>query len=106
MAAVILAAAARPVVHAAEVTAEVILIAAASVTALVAIGAAALLVRYALRCRAMARRAVSSHAPVILRAAEARTEPRAIEAPRRSLADLKALAAEHGYDVIRRDPQD
>jgi hypothetical protein len=30
----------------------------------------------------------------------------AIEAPRPSLADLKALAAEHGYDVVRQERED
>jgi hypothetical protein len=88
------------------ISADDYLIAAASVTALTATGGAALLVRYALRCRAMARRAVSSPAPVMLRPAERISEPRAIEAPQPTLADLKTLATEHGYDIIRPSPDD
>ena len=42
---------------------------------------------------------------VVPAAAETLSAPQraAIEAPRASLADLKSLAAEHGYDVVRRD---
>ena len=39
---------------------------------------------------------------VLPRAVETRSAPRAIEAPRPRLADLKAMAAEHGYEVIRK----
>ena len=52
----------------------------------------------------------SEHARVIAgtvlpEAAQTLSAPQraAIEAPRASLADLKSLAAEHGYDVVRRD---
>jgi hypothetical protein len=53
--------------------------------------------------RATARQDVSRHAPIAQRAPEALSAPprAAIEAPRPALADLKAMAAEHGYDVIR-----
>jgi hypothetical protein len=64
-----------------------------------------LLARYAVRSHARIRRAVSSHAPVVLRLAERGSEPRAIEAPRRSLAELEAIAAEHGYDMISQDSE-
>ena len=37
-----------------------------------------------------------------LEVAQRRSAPRAIEAPRPSLADLQALAADHEYDVVVR----
>jgi hypothetical protein len=95
----------RPVVRAAEIALEVILIATASITGLVVIGrnrAPGALCR-AQPCQNPSRR--SSHAPVVLRLAERGSEPRAIGAPRRSLAELEAIAAEHGYDMISQDSE-
>jgi hypothetical protein len=105
---VAIAAIARPVLHAAEVILGVALIAGASLLGLGAIGGIAFLVLRVHRRQARKLQAMSQHARVVQRSSQAVSAPQrlAIEAPRPSLAEVKALAAEQGYDVIRRPADD
>jgi hypothetical protein len=97
------AAVARPVVHAAEDMLKVALIAVASVAGLGAIGAVAYAAMRARASHATTGQTIVRHTPAIESSAQALSTPQplAIEAPRPDLAVLKAMAAEHGYDVVR-----
>jgi hypothetical protein len=108
VAAVIIAASARAIEHAAEVVLEVAVITVASVLGLAALGVVAYVALRIHRSHARNRQAITQHAPVAQLAVEAVSAPHrlAIEAPKAALADLKAMAAEHGYDVIRHDGED
>lgn len=101
---VVIAAAARPVVHGAELVLEVAAIAVTSAVVLAVLGGVAYVAVRARRSRAN-RVTPALPTPVASRESQALSAPqrRAIEAPRPGLADLKALAAEHGYDLIRRE---
>jgi len=98
-------AAARPIEHAAETGLEVLAITIASVAGVAAIGGIAYVALRARERRANDITAVSFHPPSVERGAPAISAPQqlAIEPPRPRLADLKAMAAEHGYDLKRRD---
>jgi hypothetical protein len=99
LAVVVLAAIARPVVHAASVVLQVVLITAASVAGLAVIAGVTYGAVRVYRRQAMDRQAISRHARTA-QALSARPVA-AIEAPRPGLADLRVLAAQHGYEVIR-----
>jgi hypothetical protein len=83
---------------------EIGLIAAASLTALALAGWMASAAMRARASRAIEQQALPRHALTVQRAAEAISAPQplAIEAPKPALADLKAMAAEHGYDMVAR----
>lgn len=108
LAAIVIAATARAVVHAAEFVLEVAAIAVTSAVVLAVLGGVAVVAARARRNRANRVTRVSFPAPVLRLTAESISAPRrrAIEAPRPSLAELEALAAEHGYDIVRRDRGD
>jgi hypothetical protein len=109
LAVIVIAAIARPVVRAAEFMLEVALITAASFLGLAAIAVAAFAALRSRRRHAKDRHVIARRTPIVLRAAETRSEPLAIEASQPSLADLEALAAEHGYHMTRlsgEDPED
>ena len=80
----------------------------ASVAGQAVLAGAALPGACARRWHARNRQAISRHTPIVLRAPQATSAPRraAIEAPRPSFADIRALAAWHGYDMIRLPEED
>lgn len=106
--AVIIAAAARAIVHAAELVLEVAAIAVTSAVVLAVFGGVAYIAVRARRSRPNGITPGSFPAPVARRGVQAVSAPRrrAIEAPRANLADLEDLAAEYGYDIVRRDRGD
>jgi hypothetical protein len=87
---------------------EIGLIAAASLAALALAGWVASAAVRARASRAIDSQAVPQHALTVQRGAEAISAPQplAIEAPKPGLADLKAMAAEHGYDIVRQASED
>ena len=103
-----LAIAARPVVNAARDVLEVVAIVIAAISALAGLAAGVAIALWLRRQHATARLGVSRHTPVPWRGSQAVSapRPRAIEAPRTTLAELERLAAEHGYDVIRQAQDD
>jgi uncharacterized membrane protein YebE (DUF533 family) len=107
LAVTVIAAIAGPVVNAAIGVLEIAAITAASVTVLAAIGGIAYVALRAHNRQAVDHQTIASLTPARQQAAQTLSAPRrlAIEAPRPGLADLQALAAEHGYDIIRRSPE-
>jgi hypothetical protein len=79
---VIARAAARPIEHAAGLLVDAILIAAASILGLAAIGGIAYVALRARASHVTDRQAITEHAPTTLRVVQGRSEPRAIEPPR------------------------
>lgn len=107
----------KPVEHAADTAVRVALdvlevaaITVASVLGLAVLGAGAYVAVRLHRSHASHRQAIARrNAPAIQRGSQGVSAPKrlAIEAPRPTLADLKALAAERGYDVVvRQAPED
>jgi hypothetical protein len=107
---VLVAVLAKPAAHAADDAVHMV-ITAAEVAAMVLGGVAVLTVvavgaRVAVRARAshaITGRVVQVHQIALPAQPLPAPQPAAIEAPRPSLADIKSLAAEHGYDVVRRE---